>query len=517
MTSLAARPTEPVREMLPKEPNLLKLNSWYRDYATHYGIHSYAFYETIDTFGIRVVDSASADSAIQGLAATPVDANHIDIAKPSERRAPLYVETVAFLEDVLGGLGKGDQTRTGTSFVRERHDDRDVSPQDRFGYRQIRENVLPALADFTVEARQGSDETRISAAATLECQRAIKRIDGDLGLWLTVESILMALHAEGGEVLASHDLSHDESVGPYRIVRESFDRIAISPNDSAPWLVRQVLGDFQLPEVRAFPGHPCSLQVQLSVFPEDIEVEPVDGQGNELSAASTILRQRLAKIVLSKGLDRSPIEHEQFDRIDDQLILSRGHLSWLSAPNPVFGVADATHAIDWKAIARVFSHPSADFTELVELAGLDRKIDFVKADLRFVDFGGSDLTGSNFEGSNLMGADLRRAKTDGANWKGIKGTPTWRAAAAAAEEHEAYHPEPTTTPGHYQFAEDQAHFKHEPSSLGDLASAPAGWTWIDKAWLVDQRQPLGDDELGRFFDGVLPHWRSCAVRQDPQA
>ena len=49
------------------------------------------------------------------------------------------------------------------------------------------------------------------------------------------------------------------------------------------------------------------------------------------------------------------------------------------------------------------------FAQLVQIAGLDKRTDFVGANLRDVDFGTSDLAGFNFARADLTNADLTRA------------------------------------------------------------------------------------------------------------
>jgi formylglycine-generating enzyme required for sulfatase activity len=52
---------------------------------------------------------------------------------------------------------------------------------------------------------------------------------------------------------------------------------------------------------------------------------------------------------------------------------------------------------------------SASFGELVRIAGLDKRRDFVGANLRGVDFGSTDLAGFNFARADLSHADMTRA------------------------------------------------------------------------------------------------------------
>ena len=58
----------------------------------------------------------------------------------------------------------------------------------------------------------------------------------------------------------------------------------------------------------------------------------------------------------------------------------------------------------------LLARPDAGFTELARIAKLDKTRDFVRANLRGVDFGTADLSGFNFAQADLRGADLTLAR-----------------------------------------------------------------------------------------------------------
>lgn len=62
-----------------------------------------------------------------------------------------------------------------------------------------------------------------------------------------------------------------------------------------------------------------------------------------------------------------------------------------------------------QAIADVLHAPTDKFTDLVELAGLDRKRDLRRADLSDCDFSDCDLSGYDFTGARLEGSVFHRA------------------------------------------------------------------------------------------------------------
>ena len=115
LSRIVSRPSDAVRDMLPHDAGLRDLNNWFRSNAEHQGVRTRAFYETKNTSGVRVVDATSADPAIDGLGATPIDADHIDIAKPESRTAPLYVGVLDFLQEIRAGSG-GNSTHPGQGY-----------------------------------------------------------------------------------------------------------------------------------------------------------------------------------------------------------------------------------------------------------------------------------------------------------------------------------------------------------------------------------------------------------------
>lgn len=329
-TAFFTRPTAAVRDMLPNDRDLRKLNKWYRDRAKEHGIRSYAFYETKDTKGLPVVDAASADPAIEGLDVTPIDANHIDIAKPLDETAPQYVETVDFLRETLKQLDEKGGCSAVNAPLRDAQVQDDADWQDRYGYRSRHENAFPACADLHVKTRQGTDRRRISATASLRCRRERLRGDDSRVFWLSARSVSLTLHVDGGEILSNRGPGDDEDDGEFRLARGLHNVIAISKPES-PDLDGLPLDNWFLPEVRAFQDNHCSLEVQVGAFPEELNIDVVSADGDTRLQHTSELRRKLMKIVVGKSLDRVAIKHGQADHVDEQLILSRTYL-WPEEP-----------------------------------------------------------------------------------------------------------------------------------------------------------------------------------------
>jgi pimeloyl-ACP methyl ester carboxylesterase/DNA-binding Lrp family transcriptional regulator len=92
------RPSAPTRALLRNDPHLHDLNIWYRGWANEKKVQHLILYETKNTsfFGKLV----KPDSSDPGLLSdpVPVDADHIGIAKPSNRDNEIYQKVLAFIE-----------------------------------------------------------------------------------------------------------------------------------------------------------------------------------------------------------------------------------------------------------------------------------------------------------------------------------------------------------------------------------------------------------------------------------
>lgn len=80
---------------------LVSLADWYETQAVKLGIKTLAFSETRPIHKFMVVSSQSAEPG--NIQAIPLDANHIDISKPADRSAQLYLSVKSFLLDIFTG------------------------------------------------------------------------------------------------------------------------------------------------------------------------------------------------------------------------------------------------------------------------------------------------------------------------------------------------------------------------------------------------------------------------------
>jgi len=89
-----SRPTRTTLALTAHCPHLKELADWYRQNATRLGIETAAYAESRKIRrGIRlvtVVTTTSANPGIQGCVTTSVDADHLDICKPTSRETDTY-------------------------------------------------------------------------------------------------------------------------------------------------------------------------------------------------------------------------------------------------------------------------------------------------------------------------------------------------------------------------------------------------------------------------------------------
>ena len=80
----SARPSRAVRELRANNAQLFDLSHWFRNRFAELGVRVVILYETMDTYGVRVVDRDSSDPGINGITPIPFDCDHVDLPKPQE-------------------------------------------------------------------------------------------------------------------------------------------------------------------------------------------------------------------------------------------------------------------------------------------------------------------------------------------------------------------------------------------------------------------------------------------------
>jgi uncharacterized protein YegL len=94
------RGTPAVEDLRRNDAHLRQINDRYRDWAIDTSIRHLVFVETHSIKGMLVVDESSANPGLARVRPIPVDANHIDICKPSSRSSLVYGQIKRLLSNL---------------------------------------------------------------------------------------------------------------------------------------------------------------------------------------------------------------------------------------------------------------------------------------------------------------------------------------------------------------------------------------------------------------------------------
>lgn len=97
--SMLLRASENIRDLEAHSPQLANLYDWYRQHSPRLGIATSTFFENEYTKGVWLVNSTTANPGV-GPAPVPLDADHIEIAKPREPDALVCLR----LNQIIGGI-----------------------------------------------------------------------------------------------------------------------------------------------------------------------------------------------------------------------------------------------------------------------------------------------------------------------------------------------------------------------------------------------------------------------------
>ncbi|WP_334396230.1 HTH domain-containing protein [Bradyrhizobium sp. AZCC 2289] len=152
------RGSRALSELRQNQPTARQLGQWFRQSAGKFGWRLRVFFETLKTSGIWVVDESSSDPAIAGVTAIGIDANHIDLSKPTEPDVRVK-RTLSLIQEVLDALsppggwqiiGSIQQPSVSVSFNFH-------SPNVRLQAHQSKRETFDPAKDRT-EAKLGPDE-----------------------------------------------------------------------------------------------------------------------------------------------------------------------------------------------------------------------------------------------------------------------------------------------------------------------------------------------------------------------
>lgn len=104
-----------VKQLAYSDDTLIDLNDYFRSWVSRQGAAVRSFYETEKTRGVHIVDKVTANPGIVGSDPIAVQANHIDICKPSNKTAPVYASICAMIRHLLKKIAPGFDSDTGGS------------------------------------------------------------------------------------------------------------------------------------------------------------------------------------------------------------------------------------------------------------------------------------------------------------------------------------------------------------------------------------------------------------------
>lgn len=93
--------TQSVRELTAHNPDLDRINTWYRNQAPVLGIDTNVFYETQPIMGRIVVDKISSNPGIRDVLPAAVTADHLSIARPASTAEIVYLSTYAAIQRIF--------------------------------------------------------------------------------------------------------------------------------------------------------------------------------------------------------------------------------------------------------------------------------------------------------------------------------------------------------------------------------------------------------------------------------
>lgn len=149
------------KQLAYSDENLIDLHEFFRSWVARQKPSVRSYYETEQMLGFLVVDRVTANPGILGSEPIAVQSNHIDICKPANKDAPVYVSICALVRKVLSHLSS--QSNAGT------HHDQAISPTGNGAIptdhacspTTIGETVPPdVLADFRYYTTMADDDRR---------------------------------------------------------------------------------------------------------------------------------------------------------------------------------------------------------------------------------------------------------------------------------------------------------------------------------------------------------------------
>ncbi|WP_125677076.1 tetratricopeptide repeat protein [Amycolatopsis sp. WAC 04182] len=193
--SIIYRKTPAVDALERNSTHLRQLNTRYRNWAVHptTNIDHKIFYETRPTKGVQVVDAGSADPGIPGQTPIPVDADHIDICKPSAPSDLVYSQVKRFITGIVTAL----QARPGATGQQEtpRQPRLNETPQDVGAGVGRQASGVPVMESLLAVPGVGRipEQPDVFVGRTHELARLEAAVAGSGG-----RAVVVAVHGLGG-------------------------------------------------------------------------------------------------------------------------------------------------------------------------------------------------------------------------------------------------------------------------------------------------------------------------------
>lgn len=159
---ILAQPSAATACLVRNDPSLRALNIWYRDWARVRNMRNLILAETIPMKILgMVVTPDSSDPGIAGANPIPVDSNHVDICKPTNRKHEVYVHLRSFVERAVTDDGRYRRTSVDSIQMQAIHAQEQLTKIVLSGILPDTENrrIVRSLQKAALAARKQKDES----------------------------------------------------------------------------------------------------------------------------------------------------------------------------------------------------------------------------------------------------------------------------------------------------------------------------------------------------------------------
>lgn len=177
------RPSPSTLDLKRNNPNLRDLNEWYRIFSSRKNVHNLILVETKSMKNLPLI--VKPDSSDPGMLITPIpiDANHIDICKPIDRRSESYIHILDFISNIPETLPIDSNAEQGLPLL----------------IQNMHDNILHFLRGYvdvhSISKFVERKEISLAIDAVINSNTpAIRIIKAKAGMGKTIWSVTRALH-----------------------------------------------------------------------------------------------------------------------------------------------------------------------------------------------------------------------------------------------------------------------------------------------------------------------------------